>query len=105
MGDFMTDTNSNIAPSQCQVSGRVSFIDGKAAVDLTLRAFDRDLGGDTENSTQVSDTNVYYKILYSSAQLSEPGKGAADLIVEVFDTNGKALVASDVRPGAPASRA
>lgn len=102
MGNFMTDTNSNIPPSQCQVSGRVSFIGGKAAVDVTLRAYDRDLGGDKEIGTVVSDANGYYKILYSSAQLRESGKGAADLIVMAFATDGKLLLASDLQPGAPA---
>ena len=98
----MADIDTNIPPSQCQVSGRVSFIDGKAAVDVTLRAFDRDLGGDKEIGTAVSDASGYYKIPYSSAQLSEPGKGAADLIVKAFDTDGKPLLASEVHPGAPA---
>jgi hypothetical protein len=76
------------------VHGRVTTSDGLPAGNLTIKAYDRNLGeDDTLLGQATTDAQGNYSIVYSSDKLD--GKSAADLVICLYQ-DGKLLQTSDV---------
>ncbi|HYP54533.1 MAG TPA: peptidoglycan-binding protein, partial [Pyrinomonadaceae bacterium] len=80
-----------------RVRGRVSRADGSQLVNLSVRAFDKDLRSEELLGTAALDKEGRYDIGYDASQFRRAEKKSADLIVRVFNHQGKELAASPVR--------
>ena len=91
-----------VTPELSAVIGHILLSDTSPLPAISVRAFDKNLRAETLLGETKSDTSGAYTITYTAQQLGRPGKQAADLVVRVFDGQGKPLAASDVLFDAPA---
>ena len=78
------------------VSGQVLWSDGRPAISLTVRAFDKDLRSEEELGKAVTDKQGHYEINYSASQFRRNEKDSADLVVRVSDGAGTLPVSSPI---------
>src|SRR5690349_16840729 len=93
---------SIVNPELLTIIGHITLSDTSPLPGVTVRAFDKNLRAETLLGEAKSDTSGAYAITYTAEQLGRPGKQNADLIVRVFDGQGKPLAVSDVLFNAPA---
>ena len=88
------------------VWGRVTGPDDRGARGLVVRAADRDLRAEEPLGEAVTGADGAYAIGYSPRDYARGEKAAADLVVRVFDPEGKRLLfeprPEDIRFNAPA---
>jgi hypothetical protein len=77
-----------------QVSGRVMDSDGSGLGNLTVEAFDVEIGAEKSLGKQTSRRDGTYQITYTRDQLLDPDKRAADLLLRVHAANGAVLAES-----------
>ena len=90
------------APRTLVVRGAVSADDGAPAIGLTVRAFDRDMRGETVVGSATTDRGGAYEIRYELSELQRRDKEAADLVVRVLDASNEVLATSATRVNAGA---
>ncbi len=83
------------------VKGRVTYANGEPFVKGKVAASDRDLRDEQSLGECTLDEAGGYEIFYSRKQFRRREKGAADLIVRVFDNKGTELIASQILFNAP----
>lgn len=76
------------------VSGRISHPKGKPRKNLTIKAFDKDLGREIILGEATTDESGKYTITYKSDQLSRASKTNADLIIRAYDKKGDQVAVS-----------
>ena len=84
------------------VQGKVSKQDGTLLKGNIVRAFDKDLRHEQLLGETITDQDGHYEITYTAEQFRRSEKRTADLIVRVFNADGKQLGASDILFNAPA---
>lgn len=77
------------------VTGTVTQ-DGEALAGVTVRAFDRDLGGREPLGEATTGTNGDYRIPYRQTDFQRAERGTADVYVRVLNAAGGRLAESDV---------
>jgi hypothetical protein len=73
------------------VFGSVTGPGGRPAVDVVVRAHDRDLRAEELLGETRTGTDGRYSIGYTAQSFARAEKAAADLVVRVFDANGEML--------------
>lgn len=83
------------------VSGNIYQADGRPLAGVMVRAFDRDMRSEEFLGEQTTEGDGFYMILYYASQFKRAEKGSADLLIRVYDANGRELAASDILFNAP----
>jgi hypothetical protein len=89
------------APEPLSVTGHITIADGSPLSGAVVRAFDKDLRAEAALGQATADAAGLYEITYTAKQLARPAKQGADLVVRVFDAQGKQRAASPVQFNAP----
>ena len=84
-----------------RIVGHVSDSKGNAIPDLTVQAFDKDLGflvdPDDRLGTATTDQNGKFEIAYDESSFKEWFEGRADVYLIIRDRDGRVLYKTDVR--------
>ena len=91
-----------VPPQSLLVRGAVRNPDGSAVSRITVKAFDRNLRGETLIGEAPTDVDGSYEIRYVAARLQPPGKTVADLMVRAYDARENEVAHSDFICHAPA---
>ncbi len=79
------------------IRGTVRDANGKPAIGVTIKAFDRDLRSEEPlGQPIITDEDGRYEITYTAREFSRAEKGSADLRVAVFDPANRELVTSKI---------
>jgi hypothetical protein len=78
------------------VTGTVTQ-DGEPLEGLTVRAVDRDLGGEEPLGEATTDADGRYRIGYTAADFERNERGTADVLVRVVDAAGTTVAESELR--------
>lgn len=87
-GVVATVTDADPSDESRTVSGTVSSTMGSSVASLVVRAFDRDLAGETAIGETVTNSAGSYRITYESAT-------AIDLLIRVYQSSDVLLAESD----------
>ncbi|MGM8898920.1 MULTISPECIES: hypothetical protein [unclassified Psychrobacter] len=77
------------------VRGTIAHADGRAAADLPVQVYDRDMRSEELLGATRTDAKGRYEIRYTATQFRRAEKDAADLLVKVVDDNGTVIATSD----------
>ncbi|MBB3188947.1 neuraminidase-like domain-containing protein [Halomonas cerina] len=88
-------------PERFVVNGQVQQRDGTPEPGVLVRAVDRDLRREQELGQTLTNESGRYEIAYTAGQFRRADKGNADLVVRVFDAEGRELAASETIFHAP----
>ena len=81
-------------PKTFTVRGRIVQADGSPVEGITVKAFDKDVGGERLLGETTTDQAGTYRLQYRVKQLSHEDKAAVDLIVRAFDATGSEVATS-----------
>jgi len=86
------------AQTRFSVSGQVRYGDDTPGANITVRAYNRDVGRDDQLLGEAkTDEQGKYQISYTAAAFADRGKTSADLFVRIFTADGTELQTSDIR--------
>ena len=81
-------------PKRFAVKGRVARPDGAPIGGLKVQAFERVGSRERTLGTAVTDQGGYYAIFYTLEEVSNPARGAVDLVVRVYDEQAQEILAA-----------
>ena len=79
--------------ARLSIRGRVTRSDGEPAAGVVLRAYDRDLRGETLLGEAKTDNEGRYEVRYTPESFAADERGGADLLLRVYTHTGRELSA------------